>query len=114
MPWQRRALLADEGLMSLFDLTALAADLPQAWRSSVLGQVGAANIKVLRMDQCEIAEEVHDYHEGLLVIAGQLRLEVQGEEITVNAGQLYQAAAGVPHRVLAGSQGTLVIFDLPE
>lgn len=100
--------------MSLFDLTALAADLPQAWRSRVLGRVGSANIKVLRMDQQAIADEVHDYHEGLLVISGQLRLEVQGEAITVNAGQLYQAAAGVPHRVLAGSHGTLVIFDMPE
>ncbi|CAI0902776.1 Cupin domain [Serratia proteamaculans] len=107
-------LLTDEALMSLFDLTALAADLPQAWRSSVLGRVGPANIKVLRMDQREIVDEVHDYHEGLLVISGQLRIEVQGEEIRVNAGQLYQAAAGVPHRVLAGSYGTLVIFDLPE
>ncbi len=108
------ARLGGEGIMSLFDLTALAADLPQAWHSRVLGRVGTANIKILRMDQREIADEVHDYHEGLLVIAGQLRLEVQGEEIRVNAGQLYQAAAGVPHRVLAGSHGTLVIFDLPE
>ncbi|CAI0880277.1 Cupin domain [Serratia quinivorans] len=107
-------LLTDEALMSLFDLAALATDLPQAWRSSVLGRVGPANIKVLRMDQREIAVEVHDYHEGLLVISGQLRIEVQGEEIRVNAGQLYQATAGVPHRVLAGSHGTLVIFDLPE
>lgn len=100
--------------MSLFDLTALAADLPLAWRSSILGRVGSANIKVLRMDQRAIDDEVHEYHEALLVIEGQLRLAVRGEEITVNAGQLYQAAAGVPHRVLAGSHGTLVIVDLPE
>ncbi|UNK30492.1 cupin domain-containing protein [Serratia plymuthica] len=100
--------------MSLFDLAALAADLPQAWRSSILGRVGSTNIKVLRMDKRAIDDEVHEYHETLLVIEGQLRLAVQGEEITVNAGQLYQAAAGVPHRVLAGSHGTLVIVDLPE
>ncbi len=107
-------LLTDEAPMSLFDLAALASDLPEAWRSSVLGRVGPANIKVLRMDPRTIDDEVHDYHEGLLVIAGQLRLEVKGEEITINAGQLYQATAGVPHRVLAGSHGTLVIVDLPE
>jgi quercetin dioxygenase-like cupin family protein len=100
--------------MSLFDLTALAAGLPQAWRSRVLGHVGSANIKVLRMDSCSSEEEVHDYNEGLLVISGQLRLQVAGDEIVVRAGQLYQASAGVPHRVLPGSEGTLVIFDLPE
>ncbi|SQI40842.1 Uncharacterised protein [Serratia plymuthica] len=64
--------------MSLFDLAALAADLPQAWRSSILGRVGSANIKVLRMDQRAIDDEVHEYHETLLVIEGQLRLAVQG------------------------------------
>ncbi|WP_268606061.1 cupin domain-containing protein, partial [Escherichia coli] len=46
--------------------------------------------------------------------SGHLRLQVAGEEVVVRAGQLYQAAAGVPHRVLPGSEGTLVIFDLPE
>ncbi|BEN40026.1 MAG: cupin domain-containing protein [Serratia marcescens] len=98
----------------LFDLNLQAAELPEAWRSTVLGRVGAANIKVLRMDERSIADEVHDYSEGLLVIRGQLRLQVAGEMIVVQAGQLYQAAAGVPHRVLPGSEGTLVIFDLPE
>ncbi|MBH2958501.1 cupin domain-containing protein [Serratia marcescens] len=96
----------------LFDLNQQAAELPEAWRSSVLGRVGAANIKVLRMDARSIADEVHDYSEGLLVISG--RLQVAGEEVVVRAGQLYQAAAGVPHRVLPGSEGTLVIVDLPE
>jgi len=98
----------------LFDLNLQAAELPEAWRSAVLGRVGAANIKVLRMDARSIADEVHDYSEGLLVISGHLRLQVAGEEVVVRAGQLYQAAAGVPHRVLSGSEGTLVIVDLPE
>ncbi|HEJ7171806.1 TPA: cupin domain-containing protein [Serratia marcescens] len=99
----------------LFDLNLQAAELPEAWRSTVLGRVGAANIKVLRMDARSIADEVHDYSEGLLVISGHLRLQVAGEVVVVvRAGQLYQAAAGVPHRVLPGSEGTLVIVDLPE
>lgn len=87
----------------LFDLNLQAAELPEAWRSQVLGRVGEANIKVLRMDARSIEDEVHDYSEGLLVISGRLRLQVAGEEVVVRAGQLYQAAAGVPHRVLPGS-----------
>ena len=45
----------------------------------MLGRVGVANIKVLRMDERSIADEVHDYSEGLLVIRGQLRLQVAGK-----------------------------------
>lgn len=64
----------------LFDLNQQAAELPEAWRSAVLGRVGAANIKVLRMDARSIADEVHDYSEGLLVISGRLRLQVAGKK----------------------------------
>lgn len=63
----------------LFDLNQQADELPEAWRSAVLGRVGAANIKVLRMDARSIADEVHDYSEGLLVISGHLRLQVAGK-----------------------------------
>ncbi|CAI0807427.1 Uncharacterised protein [Serratia marcescens] len=73
------------GMTMLFDLNRQAAELPEAWRSAVLGRVGAANIKVLRMDARSIADEVHDYSEGLLVISGHLRLQVAGETMVVRA-----------------------------
>ena len=69
---------------------------------------------MLRMDERSIAEEVHEYDEGLLVIDGRLELSVQGEKISITAGQLYIAKAGIPHTVDIGSFGTLVIIDLPE
>lgn len=98
--------------MSLFDLPTIADGLPAAWRSTVLGKVGASNIKLLRMDQMPYGEEVHDYDEALLVVSGQMMLEVAGQALCVEAGQMYMAEAGVPHAVLSGSQGVLVIVDL--
>ena len=97
--------------MSLLDLASISQSLPQAWKSTVLGRVGSSNIKVLRMDEMSSAQEVHDYTEGLLVISGQLMLSVGGEAISVGEGQIYLAEAGVPHAVLSGSHGVLVIFD---
>ena len=98
--------------MSLLHLDSIANALPAAWRSTVLGQVGPARIKVLRMDESAYDEETHDYNEGLLVISGQMWLSVAGETIAVEAGQMYVAQAGVPHAVLPGSHGTLVIVDV--
>lgn len=100
--------------MSLYDLQHEANNLSQAWRSRVLGRVGEANIKVLRMDQRSVIEEVHHYDEGLLVIEGRLQLSVAGERFIVAAGELYVAKAGVPHIVESDSFGTLVIIDLPD
>jgi len=100
--------------MSLYDLKTEALALPETWHSRVLGRIGTANLKVLRMDERSVIEEVHEYDEGLLVIEGCLELSVRGKKISVTSGQLYIARAGVPHTVEIGSYGTLVIIDLPE
>ncbi|KDA94229.1 cupin domain-containing protein [Pantoea agglomerans] len=100
--------------MSLYDLRTESHALPEAWYSQVLGHIGTANLKVLRMDERSVTEEVHEYDEGLLVIDGLLELSVKGKKISVTSGQLYVAKAGIPHTVETGSFGTLVIIDLPE
>ena len=80
--------------MPLVDFKSVADSLAVAWKSSVVGQ------------------ETHDYNEGLLVVDGKLLLQVEHEAVTVEAGQMYLAPAGVPHAVLPGSHGTLVIIDV--
>ncbi len=98
--------------MPLLDFAAIAGQLPDSWKSTRLGQVGPARIKVLRMDEQAHEEETHAYNEGLLVIDGQLHLSIGNSEIRVGAGQMYLVEAGIAHAVLAGSHGTLVIIDV--
>lgn len=98
--------------MPLLDFAAIAEQLPDSWKSSRLGQVGPARIKVLRMDEQAYEEETHDYNEGLLVISGCLRLAIEGQQVSVGTGQMYLVEANTPHAVLRGSHGTLVIVDV--
>lgn len=98
--------------MSLIDLLATSAELPAAWRSTVVGRFGSANLKLLRMDAGAYEEETHDFAEGLLVLDGALRLSIGGEIVEVGAGQLYVVPAGVAHAVEPGSRGTLAILDV--
>jgi len=98
--------------MSPLNLEKIANALPLAWKSTLLGEVGPAHIKVLRMDDMSYAQEVHDYNEGLLVVSGCMMLEVGGERVEVNAGELYIAQAQIAHAVLPGSHGCLVIIDV--
>ena len=98
--------------MPLLDFAAIAKQLPDSWKSTRLGQVGPARIKVLRMDEQAYEEETHDYNEGLFVVSGHLQLSIDNQEIRVNAGQMYLVPAGTAHSVLAGSHGTLVIIDV--
>ncbi len=97
--------------MSLINLIDTAQALPQAWKSSVLSQLGNAQFKVLRMDEAAYAAEFHSFSEVLLVIDGQLNLMIDAQLITVKMGQAYIVPANKPHSVAQGSFGTLVILD---
>ncbi|MFT2017675.1 cupin domain-containing protein [Streptomyces sp. 796.1] len=92
-------------------LAEVAAALPGAWRSRVLGRVGPTAVKVARMDGLPLAEESHPTAEALLVLDGLLALEVAGEPVSVRAGELFLVPAGTPHRVRPGSTGTLLIVE---
>lgn len=85
--------------------------LPQAWSSRVLAQFGDARLKLLRMDDAAYPEECHDYAEGLLVLDGEMVLEIGGQTLRVGAGELCVVPAGVAHSVAPGSRGTLLILD---
>jgi len=97
--------------MALISLAEAADGLPQAWTSKVLARFGGANFKVARMDASAYPDECHDYPEGLLVLDGQMLLQIGGDVVRVGPGELYVVPAGVPHAVAPGSHGTLVILD---
>lgn len=97
--------------MSKTNLLGVAQSLPQAWSSRVIGRAASANVKVLRMDSGAYPDESHDFDEALLVLDGCMRLDLQGQVLEVQAGEVFIVPAGVPHAVAAGSHGTLVIID---
>jgi hypothetical protein len=47
--------------MPLVHFDSVAGELSAAWKSSVVGTVGPARIKVLRMNELAYEEETHDY-----------------------------------------------------
>ncbi|MFD9029646.1 cupin domain-containing protein [Streptomyces sp. NPDC059567] len=97
--------------MNVVDIRSTAGELPDAWDSLLLGQVASTAVKVLRMDGRPVASESHDTAEALLVVEGTLRLEADGIEVDVHAGEMYIVEAGVEHAVRPGSRGTLVIIE---
>ncbi|MCX4750321.1 cupin domain-containing protein [Kitasatospora sp. NBC_01287] len=100
--------------MSPINVFDTAAALPRAWRSQLLGQVGTARLKVLRMDELPVEEEVHAAAELLFVLDGRLELHLGEEDMTVRQGEVCEVPAGVRHAVRAGSAGTLVILEVAE
>lgn len=97
--------------MKCIDLVQRAKEQPAAWRSTIVGKAAGANVKVLQMDGSMYDDECHDFDEALLVLDGQMNLDIGGEIITVRAGEVFLVPAGLSHGVAVGSHGTLVIID---
>ncbi|CAN7684685.1 cupin domain-containing protein [Pararhizobium sp. LjRoot238] len=86
--------------------------LPEAWRSRILGNTAGANFKIIRMNEAGIPFESHaDFDEAVLVIEGEMRLEIEGQLISMRSGDFYIIPAGKEHRVLQGSHRTLFLVD---
>ena len=100
-----------EQAVEVLPLSAMAAQLPRAWQSRLLGRVGETRVKLTRMDGAASPEEVHDYAEALVVIDGELRLCIAGRVVRVRAGELCLVPAGTAHAVDEGSAGTLLILN---
>ncbi|WIT10507.1 cupin domain-containing protein [Paucibacter sediminis] len=97
--------------MSKTNLLLESSSLPDAWRSLIVGQAANANVKVLRMDGQTYPYETHDFNEALLVLDGQMNLEIDSQILPVRQGEVFIVPAGLPHAVASGSHGTLVIID---
>jgi quercetin dioxygenase-like cupin family protein len=97
--------------MSKTNLLLQSSSLPDAWRSVIVGRAANANVKVLRMDDRAYPNETHDFDEALLVLDGQMNLEIDGQVLSVRRGEVFIVPAGLPHAVAPGSHGALVIID---
>lgn len=96
-------------------IASVVADLPQIWQSRILGAVGNARIKVIKMGGEGIPWEVHnDFEEMLLVLDGELPLVIEEQHFTLSAGEFCFVPKGANHHVLPGSVGTLLLVDLGE
>nr|WP_199771297.1 cupin domain-containing protein [Erwinia persicina] len=98
--------------MKATSLLTGAAALPQAWQSVILSRIGQANVKLIRMGKEGIPEEVHEHFaELLVVIEGQMTLEIDRQAVVLKSGDYVVIPPGSPHRVLPGSSGTLLLVD---
>lgn len=102
----------------MFQATSLftgAAALPDVWRSAIISKIGQTNVKLIRMGGEGIPDEVHEHFaELLVVIEGQMDLDVDGQRVVLKSGDYFVIPPGSPHRVLPGSSGILLLVDADE
>jgi mannose-6-phosphate isomerase-like protein (cupin superfamily) len=96
--------------MQCIQVISQAQTLTIPWKSKIIGQAAGANIKVLRMDASAYAAEVHAYDEAIMVLDGQMNLDIGGVISEVQGGEICFIPAGLLHSVAPGSHGNILII----
>ena len=94
------------------DVSTLATDISEAWKSLVLAQVNGQNVR-LRVMQDRTAEwHVHaDSDEAFFVLSGTFFLDADEGTLRIDAGQFGVVRAGLRHRGRVEGRATMIVID---
>ena len=96
------------------NLAAFAAQLSDGWKGRVLADFGCVRMKLFKADAVGLAEEMHsDWDEAILMLEGELVLELDQVPMHLKAGDFHLIPRGVQHRILPGCRGSFILLD-PE
>lgn len=87
--------------------------IDQPWTPKIVGELNGQHVKLARFEG-EFVWHQHEHEDELfLVISGELKIELQGESITLAAGEFYIVPRGSEHRPTGMPVAEVMLFE-PE
>ncbi len=89
----------------------VAASLTELWSPRVVAEVDDAYVKVARVHG-SLAWHSHDDEDELfLVLAGRLRIEMEGSSVELGEGEMFVVPRGVRHNPVAENECHLLLIE---
>ncbi len=89
----------------------LAASLTELWSPRVIAELDDAYVKVAKVKGTLAWHSHQDEDELFLILKGQLRIEMEGESVLLNAGELFVVPKGVRHNPIAEHECLLMLVE---
>jgi mannose-6-phosphate isomerase-like protein (cupin superfamily) len=90
---------------------AIAAGLNEFWSPRVIGEVDDAYIKVAKV-KGQLAWHNHAEEDELfLILKGQLTIEMHGNTVVLNEGEVFIVPKGVEHNPIASEECLLMLIE---
>lgn len=81
------------------------------WNPRVVGELNGQHVKLAKL-KGEFVWHSHENEDELfMVIAGELTIELRGENVHLSAGEFYIVPAGVEHRPVAIEEVSVMLFE---
>jgi len=97
--------------LNVVNLEAAAGRLTELWSPRVVARVADQLVKVAKV-QGEFVWHAHEHEDELfLVLRGSLRIQMEGGEVTLSAGDVFVVPAGVRHNPVADEECWLALIE---
>ncbi len=80
------------------------------WSPKVVGEVDDSYLKVAKV-KGEFTWHDHEEDELFMVLDGRLKIEMEGQTIQLQAGEVYVVPKGVKHKPLAVDECLIMLFE---
>jgi len=81
------------------------------WSPKVIGRVNDQYVKIAKVKGEFTWHNHKDEDELFLVVRGHLRIQLEGEEIELNAGEMYIVPKGVMHNPIADEECWVMLVE---
>jgi mannose-6-phosphate isomerase-like protein (cupin superfamily) len=101
------------GVMKPVSIPQAAAGLPGPWLPQDMVRVNDAIVRIANLDG-EFPWHHHAEDELFLCWSGTFRIEIEGDSVTLNAGDLFVVPRGVEHRPVSEAPAVALLLERPE
>jgi mannose-6-phosphate isomerase-like protein (cupin superfamily) len=97
--------------MSVVKLEKAAADLTEYWSPRVVGEVDDSYVKVAKV-KGTLAWHTHEHEDEMfLVLKGQLRIEMEHENVELREGEMFVVPKGTRHNPVADEECHVLLIE---
>ena len=82
-----------------------------AWQPRVVAELNDYQFKVARMKGAFVWHRHDETDEAFLVLEGEMRIELRGDEVRLREGDLYIVPRGVEHRPVADAECKVLLIE---
>ena len=79
--------------------------------ATVISSSSPAKITAISFGEEGSGYDIHPTSEAVLVLAGAITLDVEGDVVELTEGDFFRIVAGTSHRVVSGKPGILLLFE---
>lgn len=98
-------------MKSLLSPTRIASSLSELWKPKIIGEVDEVFIKVAKVQGTFTWHSHDDEDELFYVLKGNLRIELETENIDLASGEMYIVPKGIRHNPIADEECLILLIE---